>query len=82
MDAESLEEFRAVLRRFANNKIQLHAAAYDREARFPEESLIAFKELGLVSLASRATVVKAVMFYRRLWYWKSWLECAQLHRSP
>lgn len=51
MDAESLEEFRAVLRRFANNKIQLHAAAYDREARFPEESLIAFKELGLVSLA-------------------------------
>ncbi|WP_407813276.1 acyl-CoA dehydrogenase family protein, partial [Staphylococcus aureus] len=28
-----------------------HAAAYDREARFPEESLIAFKELGLVSLA-------------------------------
>ncbi|MGB3490231.1 MAG: acyl-CoA dehydrogenase family protein [Xanthobacteraceae bacterium] len=51
MDAQSYEAFRASLRRLALEKIEPHAAAYDREQRFPEESLEAFKEMGLVSLA-------------------------------
>ena len=48
---ESYEEFRKNLRRLAADKIAPHAAAYDEAARFPEESLQAFKELGLVALA-------------------------------
>jgi alkylation response protein AidB-like acyl-CoA dehydrogenase len=52
MDDESLyEEFRGNVRRLAAEKVAPHAAAYDREARFPEESLQAFKQLGLVGLA-------------------------------
>lgn len=51
MDVQSYEAFRESLRRFALERIEPHAAAYDREQRFPEESLRAFKELGLVSLA-------------------------------
>ena len=52
MDDESLyEEFRGNVRRLATEKVAPHAAAYDREARFPEESLQAFKQLGLVGLA-------------------------------
>lgn len=48
---ESYEEFRKNLRRLAADKIAPHAAAYDEAARFPEELLQAFKELGLVALA-------------------------------
>ncbi|MBL0934268.1 MAG: acyl-CoA dehydrogenase family protein [Rhizobiaceae bacterium] len=51
MDRQSLETFRLSLRRFSEAKIKPHAAVYDREMRFPEESLEAFKEMGLVSLA-------------------------------
>jgi alkylation response protein AidB-like acyl-CoA dehydrogenase len=50
-DEKPYEEFRGNLRRLAVDKVAPHAAAYDREARFPEESLQAFKQLGLVSLA-------------------------------
>jgi alkylation response protein AidB-like acyl-CoA dehydrogenase len=50
-DDRLYEEFRGNLRRLAVEKVAPHAAAYDREARFPEESLQAFKQLGLVSLA-------------------------------
>jgi alkylation response protein AidB-like acyl-CoA dehydrogenase len=45
------EEFRDNVRRLTLEKVAPHAAAYDREARFPEESLQAFKQLGLVGLA-------------------------------
>jgi alkylation response protein AidB-like acyl-CoA dehydrogenase len=51
MDRESYEAFRDSVRRLALNKIEVHAADYDRESRFPEESLLAFKDLSLVSLA-------------------------------
>ncbi len=51
MDRESYEAFRDGVRRLAVSKIEKHAADYDRQARFPEESLQAFKELSLVSLA-------------------------------
>ncbi len=51
MDRESYEAFRDGVRRLAVNKIEKHAADYDRQARFPEESLQAFKDLSLVSLA-------------------------------
>jgi alkylation response protein AidB-like acyl-CoA dehydrogenase len=50
-DERTYKEFRENLRRLAVDKVAPHAAAYDREARFPEESLQAFKQLGLVSLA-------------------------------
>jgi alkylation response protein AidB-like acyl-CoA dehydrogenase len=50
-DERLYREFRENLRRLAVDKVAPHAAAYDREARFPEESLQAFKQLGLVSLA-------------------------------
>jgi alkylation response protein AidB-like acyl-CoA dehydrogenase len=50
-DEKLYEEFRKNLRRLAVEKVAPFAAAYDREARFPEESLQAFKQLGLVSLA-------------------------------
>src|SRR6266567_1307578 len=50
-DERLYEEFRENLRRLAVDKVAPHAAACDREARFPEESLQAFKQLGLVSLA-------------------------------
>jgi alkylation response protein AidB-like acyl-CoA dehydrogenase len=50
-DERPYKEFRENLRRLAVDKVAPHAAAYDREARFPEESLQAFKQLGLVSLA-------------------------------
>lgn len=51
MDRESYETFREGLRRLAESRIEPNAARFDAEARFPEESLQAFKELGLVSLA-------------------------------
>jgi alkylation response protein AidB-like acyl-CoA dehydrogenase len=51
MDRESYETFREGLRRLAESRIEPNAAGFDAEARFPEESLQAFKELGLVSLA-------------------------------
>ena len=51
MDRESYEAFRDNVRRLAQNHIEKHAADYDRQARFPEESLQAFKQLSLVSLA-------------------------------
>ncbi len=51
MDRESYETFREGLRRLAESRIEPNAARFDAEARFPEESLHAFKELGLVSLA-------------------------------
>jgi alkylation response protein AidB-like acyl-CoA dehydrogenase len=52
MDDETLyDEFRENVRRLALDKVAPHAAAFDREARFPEESLQAFKQLGLVALA-------------------------------
>lgn len=51
MDRESYETFRESLRRLAESRIEPNAARFDAEARFPEESLQAFKELGLVSLA-------------------------------
>ena len=51
MDRESYETFRDGLRRLAGARIEPNAARFDSEARFPEESLHAFKELGLVSLA-------------------------------
>lgn len=51
MNDNIYEQFRANVRRLATAKIAPHAAAYDEEARFPEESLKAFKELDLVSLA-------------------------------
>lgn len=50
-DNEIYEAFRNNVRRLATEKIAPHAAAYDEQARFPEESLQAFKELGLVGLA-------------------------------
>jgi alkylation response protein AidB-like acyl-CoA dehydrogenase len=50
-DAQAYEDFRKNLRRLAEKKIAPHAAAYDREKRFPEESLKAFQELQLVALA-------------------------------
>lgn len=51
MDRENYETFREGLRRLAESRIEPNAARVDAEARFPEESLQAFKELGLVSLA-------------------------------
>lgn len=51
MDESYLEEFSASIRGLAQDKIAPHAASYDRESRFPEESLQAFKQLGLVALA-------------------------------
>lgn len=51
MDRGSYEAYRENLRRLAVSSIEPHAAALDREARFPDASLDAFKELGLVSLA-------------------------------
>jgi alkylation response protein AidB-like acyl-CoA dehydrogenase len=45
------EEFRNNLRRLALDKVAPYAAEYDEEARFPEQSLDAFKQLGLVGLA-------------------------------
>jgi alkylation response protein AidB-like acyl-CoA dehydrogenase len=45
------EEFRNNLRRLALDKIAPYAAEYDEKARFPEQSLDAFKQLGLVGLA-------------------------------
>jgi hypothetical protein len=50
-DDSLYDEFRTNIRRLALDKIAPHAAAYDREVRFPEESLQAFKQLGLVGLA-------------------------------
>lgn len=50
-DDNIYEQFRANVRRLATAKIAPHAAACDEEARFPEESLKAFKELDLVGLA-------------------------------
>jgi alkylation response protein AidB-like acyl-CoA dehydrogenase len=50
-DRQTYEDFRKNLRRLAEKKIAPHAAAYDREKRFPEESLKAFQELDLVALA-------------------------------
>jgi alkylation response protein AidB-like acyl-CoA dehydrogenase len=55
-DNEIYEDFRKNVRRLATEKIAPHAAAYDEEARFPEESLKAFKELGLVALAFKEAV--------------------------
>lgn len=49
-DHSAYEEFRSNVRRLAEQKVLPHAAAYDREMRFPEESLKAFKELDLVAL--------------------------------
>lgn len=57
MDEDGLyDEFRANVRRLAVEKVAPYAAAYDREARFPEESLQAYKQLGLVGLAFDETV--------------------------
>jgi alkylation response protein AidB-like acyl-CoA dehydrogenase len=50
-DREVYEDFRKSVRRLATERIGPYAAAYDDEVRFPEESLKAFKEMGLVSLA-------------------------------
>jgi alkylation response protein AidB-like acyl-CoA dehydrogenase len=50
-DRQVHEAFRQNVRRLAAKKIAPFAAAYDREKRFPEESLTAFKELDLVALA-------------------------------
>jgi alkylation response protein AidB-like acyl-CoA dehydrogenase len=50
MDRANHEEFRRHVRRLASERIASFAATYDRESRFPEESLQAFKELGLVAL--------------------------------
>jgi alkylation response protein AidB-like acyl-CoA dehydrogenase len=50
-DYEVYEAFRKNVRRLATDKILPYAAAFDEEMRFPEESLKAFKELGLVGLA-------------------------------
>jgi alkylation response protein AidB-like acyl-CoA dehydrogenase len=38
VDDSLYEEFRTSVRRLALDKIAPHKAAYDREARFPEES--------------------------------------------
>jgi alkylation response protein AidB-like acyl-CoA dehydrogenase len=51
IDESYLEEFSVSVRGLAQDKIAPHAASYDRESRFPEESLQAFKQLGLVGLA-------------------------------
>ena len=50
-ERQAYEAFRQNVRRLAAKKIAPFAAAYDREKRFPEESLAAFKELDLVQLA-------------------------------
>jgi alkylation response protein AidB-like acyl-CoA dehydrogenase len=50
-NVQDYREFRDNLRRLALDKVAPHAAAYDRDGRFPEESLEAFKQLGLVGLA-------------------------------
>jgi alkylation response protein AidB-like acyl-CoA dehydrogenase len=50
-DRQVYEDFRKNVRRLATEKIRPYAAAYDDEGRFPEESLKAFKEMGLVGLA-------------------------------
>lgn len=54
-NAHDYQEFRSNLRRLALDKIEPHAAAYDREVKFPEQSLEAFKQLGLVGLAFSET---------------------------
>ncbi|MBB3952835.1 acyl-CoA dehydrogenase family protein [Aureimonas jatrophae] len=55
-DHSAYEEFRSNVRRLAEQKVLPHAAAYDRDMRFPEESLAAFKGLDLVALAFRENV--------------------------
>jgi alkylation response protein AidB-like acyl-CoA dehydrogenase len=50
-ELSAYEEFRLNVRRLAEQKVLPYAASYDREMRFPEESLQAFKELDLVALA-------------------------------
>ncbi|MCE9662057.1 acyl-CoA dehydrogenase family protein [Halomonas sp. M5N1S17] len=50
LEKHEYEEFRSAVRRLAISKIQPHASAVDKEMRFPEEALEAFKELQLVAL--------------------------------
>ncbi|GAD56930.1 acyl-CoA dehydrogenase family protein [Limimaricola cinnabarinus] len=53
LDREDYEAFRSSVRRLAEDKIAPHAASYDEESRFPEETLEAFKELDIVGLPLR-----------------------------
>jgi alkylation response protein AidB-like acyl-CoA dehydrogenase len=55
-DHSAYEEFRSNVRRLAEQRVLPHAAAYDRDMRFPEESLAAFKGLDLVALAFKESV--------------------------
>ena len=48
--SEEHEAFRAVMRDFADKEIAPHAAAWDREARFPLDAVAAMGELGLFGL--------------------------------
>lgn len=50
IDAAILEDYRLQLRRLAESKIKPHAAVVDDEARFPLESIEAFKSMGLCGL--------------------------------
>jgi len=50
LERHEYEMFRDSVRRLAVDRIEPHAAAVDKEARFPEEALQAFKELQLVGL--------------------------------
>lgn len=50
-DLQAYDEFRSNVRRMTEQKILPRAAGYDREMRFPEESLAAFRDLDLVALA-------------------------------
>lgn len=53
LDRSDYDAFRDNVRRLALEEIGPHAASYDEEARFPEESLKAFKHLDLISLPFR-----------------------------
>lgn len=53
LNREDYEAFRSSVRRMTEDRIAPHAAAYDEEGRFPEESFRAFKELDLVALPLR-----------------------------
>lgn len=50
LERSDYEQFRENIRRLAVDKIEPYAAEVDRDARFPEEALVAFRDLELASL--------------------------------
>ncbi|MCO5089750.1 acyl-CoA dehydrogenase family protein [Bosea sp. (in: a-proteobacteria)] len=50
LDAEAYEQFRATVRRLADERVAPHAAEVDRSRSLPEESIKAFRDANLIGL--------------------------------